>query len=112
MKTVNHFKNSEGIASQHPANSVSLNWFAKQTQNFEKARFGWMAILITAQSCLGSVACGFILKNDASIVILCVCAAVTMGCNALLIALAPPKVCLIGFYLSMILNTFFILINI
>lgn len=89
-----------------------IRLFKMQAVNFENARFGWMAMLITIQSCLGSVACGFILKNDASIIMLCVCAGITMGANALLIALASPKVCLIGFYISLILNTFFILVNI
>lgn len=112
MKTTNDFVESGGLSSQNASKSASLNWFTKQVQNFEKARFAWMAILILVQSCLGSIACGYILKNNASIIMLGVCAAVTMGCNALLIALASPKLCLIGFYLSLVLNTFFILINI
>lgn len=112
MKTADHFTNLGGLAAQNASNSTSLNWFVKQTQNFENARFGWMAFMITAQSCLGSIACGYILQNHASIVMLGICAAITMGCNALLIALASPKVCLIGFYLSIVLNTFFILVNI
>ncbi|WP_317900059.1 hypothetical protein [Aurantibacillus circumpalustris] len=105
MKTVNQPSHAE------THNEGTLNWFDKQAINFENARFGWMAILITAQSCLGSVACGFILKNNANIIFLCTCAAITMGCNALLIALAPPKVSLISVYLSVILNALFILFN-
>jgi len=87
-------------------------WFNHQAAKFEEARFFWMAVYLTAQSCLGSVACGFILKNDANILMLCTCAAITMGANAVLIALGPPKVCLTIVYLSLILNAIFIIINI
>lgn len=99
-------------STQLSKKTETLTWFNKQANQFEKARFGWMAILLTAQSCLGSIACGFILKNDANILWLCICAAITMGCNAMLIALAPPKVCLAVFYLSLVVNTVFILFNI
>lgn len=87
-------------------------WFNEQAIKFENARFFWMAIYITAQSCLGSVACGFILKNNADVLILCTCAAVTMASNAVFIALGSPKLCLTVVYLSFILNTIFILTNI
>jgi len=111
MKTAHHLTISEEHLVQ-TSSTKSVTWFSKQAQSFEDARFGWMAFMITAQSCLGSIACGYILQNHASIVMLGICAAITMGCNALLIALASPKVCLIGFYLSIVLNTFFILVNI
>ncbi len=87
-------------------------WFNEQAIKFEKARFFWMALYITAQSCLGSVACGFILQNNANEFMLGICAAVTMGSNAVFIALGPPKLCLTVVYLSFIINTIFILINI
>jgi hypothetical protein len=87
-------------------------WFHEQAVKFENARFFWMAVYITAQSCLGSVACGFILQNHANVLMLCSCAAITMGCNAVLIALGPPKLCLIIVYLSFILNAIFIAVNI
>jgi len=111
MKTADHLTISEEHLVQ-TSSTKSVTWFSKQAKSFEDARFGWMAFMITAQSCLGSIACGYILRNHASIVMLGICAAITMGCNALLIALASPKVCLIGFYLSIVLNTFFILVNI
>ncbi len=90
----------------------SKNWFNEQSTKFEESRFFWMAVYMTAQSCLGSVACGFILQNHANIFMLCTCAAITMGCNAVLIALGPPKLCLTVVFLSFLLNTIFILINI
>ena len=89
--------------TQIRSNTSTHGWFNKQAEQFENARFGWMALLLTAQSCLGSIACGFLLQNDSNILWLCVSASITMGCNALLIALAPPKICLITFYLSILL---------
>lgn len=83
--------------------------FNKQAENFEKSRFGWMAMLLTFQSCLGAIACMYISQAQASVVLLAICAAITMGSNALFIALAKPKVCLAGFYISVILNTIFLL---
>ncbi len=87
-------------------------WFNDQVEKFEASRFGWMAIYITAQSCLGSVACMYILKNNASDIMLCICAAITMGCNAVFIAQGSGKLCLLSFYASIIINAVFILLNI
>ncbi len=88
-----------------------LRLFNRQAENFEKTRFGWMAMLITIQSCLGSVACMYILQGKASVVVLALCAAVTMGSNAIFIAQANAKTCLIGFYISLVLNSVFLLQN-
>lgn len=87
-------------------------WFNEQAVKFENARFFWMAVYITAQSCLGSIACGFILKNHGNVFMLCSCAVITMMSNAVFIALGSPKLCLTIVYLSFIINTIFILINI
>jgi hypothetical protein len=83
----------------------------RQAVAFEKARYFWMAIMITLQSCLGAIACLYILQNNASTFTLSACAALSMGSNALFIGLAPAKWCLIGFYLSILFNTIFILMN-
>lgn len=83
----------------------------KHANDFENFRFGWMAILITIQSCLGAAACMYILQNNPSVIVLAICACITMGSNALFIALANPKVCLTAFYLSIILNTIFLFQN-
>lgn len=87
-------------------------WFATQVSKFENARFFWMTIYLTAQSCLGSIAAGFILSNHANILILSSCAAITMASNAVFIAQGPGKVCLLTFYSSIILNSVFIILNI
>lgn len=93
------------------ASYPSTGWFSRQAAAFEASRYGWMAILMTAQSCLGSIACMFILYSGGSDFMLAACAALTMGSNAMFIALAPPKVCLMAFYLSVISNLAFILLN-
>jgi uncharacterized membrane protein YhiD involved in acid resistance len=112
---MNTSKQSQTVAKkiQHNAPKKGVDtWFNEQAIKFEKSRFGWMAMCITIQSCLGSIACGFILESNANIIQLASCAAVTMASNAVFIALGSPKLCLTIFYLSLILNTIFILINI
>lgn len=89
-----------------------MNFLDRHAASFEKARFFWMALTITFQSCLASIACAFILKGQTGDIALASCAAVTMGCNAVFIAQAPAKVCLIAFYLSVALNTAFIIVSI
>lgn len=84
-------------------------WFNRQALNFEKARFGWMALYIIIQSCLGSIACMYISQTEASDVMLITCAVVTMASNAVFIAQSPAKWCLASFYLSLVVNAAFIL---
>jgi len=98
------------LNTQKQAN-ISLSWLDKRALGFENARFFWMAVYITSQSCLGSVACMYILKNNGSDILLATGAMVTMGCNAILIAQGPSKWCLISFYISVILNTILIVLN-
>lgn len=86
-------------------------WFNRQADSFEASRFGWMAMYITIQSCLGSVACAFILKNHASIFMLASCAAISMASNAVFIAQGDKKWCIAVFYLSLLANSLFILLN-
>lgn len=100
------------LENSKPAEPIFLiRLFNKQAANFEKARFGWMALFLTFQSCLGSVTCMYLSQSEASIFLLAICAAITMGSNAMFIALAPPKVCLGAFYTSVILNTALLVTN-
>lgn len=92
--------------------NVFMNWFNTQANNFEKSRFGWMTIYITFQSCLGSAAAAFILQNNASVWMLGSCAALSMASNAAFIAQGDKKLCMAIFYLSIITNSIFIIINI
>ncbi|PBQ33202.1 hypothetical protein CNR22_15940 [Sphingobacteriaceae bacterium] len=96
---------------QNNSNRSTSKWLDVQATKFERARFFWMPIYITAQSCLASIACGFILHNYANTIMLCICASVAMMSNAVFIALGPPKICLTIVYLSFMVNTIFILIN-
>jgi hypothetical protein len=92
--------------------TVRTRWFAKQAEALETNRFGWMALMIMVQSCIGSIACMYILRNDAGDLMLAACAAVTMGSNATLIAQANAKLCLAVFYLSIVVNTILIAVNV
>ena len=94
-----------------PSTSID-GWFQKQATKFEDGRFFWMTIYLTVQSCIGSIAAGFILENNANVLMLCSCAAITMASNALFIAQGPGKLCLSIFYSSIVLNTIFIILNV
>jgi len=88
-----------------------LNWFDRQALQFEESRFAAMTILLTLQSCIGSIAVMFALQHDA-VVQLCLSAAVTMGANSLFIAQGPAKWCLGSFYISIIVNLIIIFFNV
>ena len=92
-------------------NELTNNWFDKQAQSFEVNRFGAMALMMTAQSCWGSVAAIYALKAD-NIVLLVVCAAVTMASNSAFIAQSPAKWCLVIFYTSVVANLIILLLTI
>lgn len=86
-------------------------WFNRQAEQFEKTRFGMMAIYITIQSCLGAIAAMCVLQNDASIFFVATAAALAMAGNAVFIAQGSAKACLAFFYLNVIGNTLLILAN-
>ncbi len=82
-----------------------------QAERFESQRFAWMAMMIIFQSCLASIACMYIFQNKGGDFMFIACTMLAMGCNSLFIAQAPAKWCLIGFYLSVVINLIFIAIN-
>jgi hypothetical protein len=88
---------------------VKENWLEQQAKQFEAGRFGWMTIMMTAQSCWGSIAAMYALKFD-HIVLLIITAIVTMASNAAFIAQSPAKWCLGIFYTSVIANLIVFLI--
>ena len=92
-------------------NELTNNWFDKQAQSFEVNRFGAMALMMTAQSCWGSIAAMYALQVD-NIILLAICAAVTMASNSALIAQSPVKWCLGIFYTSVIANLVILLLTI
>ncbi len=67
-----------------------IHFIDRQAANFEENRFGAMALMITFQSCYGSIAAMYALKQD-SIAILFICACVTMASNATFISQSPGK---------------------
>lgn len=73
----------------------------------EHNRFGLLPILITAQSCLGSVAVCYIsdLAETPQLILLSLVAAVTMGANGAAIAQASMKWVVFGFILCVITST-------
>jgi hypothetical protein len=85
--------------------------FEKHALWFEESRFALMTLMITLQSCIGSIACMYILQNNSNDFVLVSCAMVTMASNAMFISQAPAKFCIAFFYLSILVNSVFILIN-
>lgn len=88
----------------------SSNWFKKQMEHFERSRFGAMSAMLTAQSCFGSVAAMYSLKNN-NFVMLGICAFATMASNGAFIAQVSAKWCLILFYLSVFANLAVLIAN-
>ena len=66
--------------------------FKKQLTYYEANRYGAMTLMMTAQSCLGSIAAMFALKLELTIPLV-ICAIVTMASNATFIAQSPAKWC-------------------
>lgn len=89
---------------------TELNWFERQALQFEESRFAAMTILLTLQSCIGSIAVMFALQHD-SVIQLSLSAALTMGANSLFIAQSPAKWCLGSFYISIAVNLLIIIFN-
>jgi len=88
----------------------TLTWLDKQAYNFEQKRFALMTVYLTVQSCLGGIVAMSALQiNNAPTLILA--SAITMGSNALLIAQAPAKWCIIAFYISIVSSAIMIGIN-
>ena len=81
----------------------SESWIDRQVKAFEFNRFALMAILITLQSCLGSITAMFSLQHD-NYLTLAIVAALTMGANSAFIAQASAKTYLAFFYTSVVVN--------
>lgn len=87
-----------------------ISWFDKQADKFEESRFAAMTIMLTAQSCWGSIAALYSIKND-SLILLGLGAMLTMASNAAFIAQGPAKWCLGIFYASVVTNLIILLVN-
>lgn len=103
----------------HPAQSSevevkSMNilgkFFKSQVVFFEKNRFGMMAMYIIVQSCIGSIACMYVMQNDTGFMLLGICVAVTMAANSFFIAQTSAKSCIVMTYVSIFINVLLILL--
>jgi hypothetical protein len=92
------------------ATALKRTWFQTNVENFEKSRFAMMTILMTAQSCLGSIAAMYSLVNT-NYVLLGICAFITMASNSAFIAQASAAWCLRIFGLSVLINAGLIILN-
>lgn len=90
-------------------NENNAHWFSLQAERFDSSRFGAMTIMMTTQSCLGSVAVMYALKMD-DYLFLSIITAMTMASNGAFIAQAPSKWCLALFYGSVATSVLTILI--
>ena len=82
-------------------------------ERVEQNRFGLLPILITAQSCLGSVAVCYICgleDTPLQTTLLLLVAAVTMGANGVAIAQAPMKWVVLGTVLCGITSAFSLIV--
>jgi len=80
----------------------------KQITVFEQNRFGLMIVFIMVGSCVGSIAGAFLMQNNGHLFWLSICSIFAMGSNAVCIAQASGKVCVIVFYLSLFTNVILI----
>lgn len=88
----------------------NISWFEKQANWFEASRFGAMTLMMTFLSCYGSIGAMYSIKNQFYIGLV-VAAVVTMASNAAFIAQVSSKICLVFFYLGLVINTFIIIVN-
>jgi hypothetical protein len=84
-------------------------WFNQQATNFEHSRFGAMTVMMTAQSCLGSIAAMMALMQD-NYGVLMLITTFTTASNSAFIAQSPAKWCLGLFYSSVAVSALSILI--
>lgn len=87
---------------------MKSNLVKKQIDFFEKNRFGAMALMLTFQSCYGSIAAMLSLQTE-NVITLSICSVVTMASNAAFIAGAPSKWCVNIFNLSVLSNSIIII---
>jgi len=94
--------------------NVFVKWNSSEYwKRVEFNRFGLLPILITVQSCLGSIAVCYACELDEhlQVAFLMPVAVVTMASNATAIAQAPMKWVVFGFILSVIVSTSVIIIS-
>lgn len=103
----------EGEVAVRKTDRVLLlgEWLRSLTKLFEANRFGAMTIMLTFQSCLGSVAAYYATINHAELGVI-LAASATMSSNAAFIAQSPAAWCVRIFALSLLINMLVIAFNI
>lgn len=90
--------------------TVKQTWLDRQVGHFEETPFAAMALIITAQSCWGSIAAAMAVSSTHvfSNVLLMFCAVSTIVTNAVCISQSPARWCIITTLISVSINALII----
>jgi len=91
-------------------NIESTNWFKKQEIWFESSRFGAMTLMMTFLSCFGAVGAMYSIKNQFYFGLI-LAGVITMASNVAFIAQISSRLCLLFFYLGLIVDAIVIVAN-
>lgn len=80
-----------------------MNWLAKQEESYANGRIGHMVLMLTMQSCIGGISAMMSIHHGAWFWV-SVTATLAMSSNAAFLANMKPKVCILTFYASVIIN--------
>jgi len=86
------------------------SWFKKQELWFETSRFGAMTFMMTFLSCFGAVGAMYSIKNQFYLGLI-MAAIVTMSSSVAFIAQISSRLCLLFFYIGLLINALIIVIN-
>lgn len=89
----------------------NVGWFEKQASWFQVSRFGAMTLMMTFLTCYGSIAAMYSIMNK-FYVGMALAAFVTLLSNIAFIAQISSKLCLMFFYIGLVINTLLIIGNI
>jgi len=88
-----------------------VSWFKKQEIWFETSRFGAMTLMMTFLSCFGAVGAMYSIKNQFYFGLI-LAGVITMASNVAFIAQISPRLCLLFFYIGLIIDALVIVANI
>jgi hypothetical protein len=101
-------KNTMKISEGNPLS----RWFHNRVNYFDAHVFGMMIKYMIIQSCLGGVTACFVHMNHGSDLVICTSVALSMGCNATLLAQAGGKINVIAYITSIVLNSLILIAHI
>jgi hypothetical protein len=79
-------------------------WFISRAEKLEPMKYGILALYNALQSCIGAIAVMKILQGGGNVFLLAICTGLTMASNSVFITQESTKLCLILFYISIIVN--------